>query len=130
MRRFVVVLTAVVLVNAVPALASEVTVTGELVDHVCFARSGADDGAGPDHATCTKSCASNGQPVALVKELEDTPRAVRVLGEDLVTFRDMSNRIGLLERHCSHRNTSLEFGRVLERGIQCCYHGWHCRAVI
>ena len=71
MRRFVVVLTAVVLVNAVPALASEVTVTGELVDHVCFARSGADDGAGPDHATCAKSCASNGQPVALVTESGD-----------------------------------------------------------
>ena len=65
------------------------------------------------------------QPVALSKEFEDTPRAVRVLGEDLVVFRDLSGRIGLLERHCSHRNTSLEFGRVRERGIQCCYHGWH-----
>jgi hypothetical protein len=65
MRRVLVVLVAVVFVNAVPALASEVTVTGELVDHVCFNRSGA-DGMGPDHAECAKSCASGGQPVALV----------------------------------------------------------------
>ena len=65
------------------------------------------------------------QPVVLSKDFEDTPRAVRVLGEDLVIFRDLSGRIGLLERHCSHRNTSLEFGRVRQRGIQCCYHGWH-----
>ncbi len=68
MRRFVVVLTAVVFLTATPALASEVTVTGELVDSVCFARSGADGGAGPDHAACAKSCASNGQPVALVTD--------------------------------------------------------------
>ena len=65
------------------------------------------------------------QPVALVKDLEDVPVAVRILGEDLVIFRDGGGHIGLLERHCSHRNTSLEFGRIRERGIQCCYHGWH-----
>jgi len=63
-------------------------------------------------------------PVAMASELTDLPLAVRILGEDLVLFRDKSGRIGLLHRHCSHRGTSLEFGIVSERGIQCCYHGW------
>ena len=49
---------------------------------------------------------------------------VRVLGEDLVLFKDKSGRIGLLAEHCSHRNTSLMYGRVEERGISCAYHGW------
>ncbi len=40
-------------------------------------------------------------------------------------FRDGSGRYGLLHMHCSHRNTSLEFGLIEERGISCCYHGWH-----
>ena len=39
-------------------------------------------------------------------------------------FRDFSGRVGLLEAHCPHRGTSLEFGLVSERGIRCCYHGW------
>jgi phenylpropionate dioxygenase-like ring-hydroxylating dioxygenase large terminal subunit len=64
------------------------------------------------------------QPVAHCQELSDLPVAVRVMGEDLVLFRDRSGRVGLLERHCSHRGTSLEFGLVAERGIRCCYHGW------
>jgi nitrite reductase/ring-hydroxylating ferredoxin subunit len=41
-----------------------------------------------------------------------------------VVFRDRSNNIGLLQRHCAHRGTSLEFGIPAERGIRCCYHGW------
>jgi phenylpropionate dioxygenase-like ring-hydroxylating dioxygenase large terminal subunit len=64
------------------------------------------------------------QPVAHSQELKDLPVAVRVMGEDLVLFRDRSGRVGLLERHCSHRGTSLEFGLISERGIRCCYHGW------
>ncbi len=64
------------------------------------------------------------QPVAMSSELEDLPRAVRVLGEDLVLFRDLEGRVGLLHRHCSHRGASLEFGIVSQRGIRCCYHGW------
>src|SRR5437868_8748106 len=52
------------------------------------------------------------------------PTRVRLLGEDLVLFRDGSGRLGLLGLHCSHRGTSLEFGRVDDRGIRCCYHGW------
>ena len=65
------------------------------------------------------------QPVALSSEVGATPLAVRVLGEDLVLFRDRSGRLGLLNRHCSHRGASLEFAIVMERGLSCCYHGWH-----
>jgi nitrite reductase/ring-hydroxylating ferredoxin subunit len=64
------------------------------------------------------------QPIALAEEVKDLPLAIRVLGEDLVLFRDLSGRIGLLHRQCSHRGASLEFGRVSDRGIRCCYHGW------
>ena len=64
-------------------------------------------------------------PVAMSSELTDVPHATRILGEDLVVFRDGSGRVGVLERRCCHRGASLEFGKVRERGIQCCYHGWH-----
>ena len=65
------------------------------------------------------------QPVAMSQELEELPRVVRILGEDLVLFRDKSGRPGLLHRHCAHRGASLEYGIVAERGLICCYHGWH-----
>ena len=64
------------------------------------------------------------QPVAHVEDLKDLPIAIRIMGEDLVVFRDNRGRIGLLQRHCSHRGTSLEYGVVEEKGIRCCYHGW------
>jgi 5,5'-dehydrodivanillate O-demethylase len=66
------------------------------------------------------------QPVALPPELTaDTPtKLVRLLGEDLVLFRDRAGRVGLLADHCSHRGASLLYGRVEERGIACAYHGW------
>tara|TARA_B100000029_G_scaffold245160_1_gene242278 strand:+ start:1073 stop:2446 length:1374 start_codon:yes stop_codon:yes gene_type:complete len=64
-------------------------------------------------------------PVAMTQEVTDLPLRIRILGEDLVLFRDGSSRYGLLQLHCSHRNTSLEFGLIEERGISCCYHGWH-----
>jgi phenylpropionate dioxygenase-like ring-hydroxylating dioxygenase large terminal subunit len=63
-------------------------------------------------------------PVAHSAMLKDLPLAIRILGEDLVIFRDRSQRIGLLHRHCAHRGTSLEFGKIETRGIRCCYHGW------
>ena len=47
-----------------------------------------------------------------------TPTAVRVLGEDLVLFRDGAGRLGLLGLQCPHRGTSLEFGRIREDGIE------------
>jgi phenylpropionate dioxygenase-like ring-hydroxylating dioxygenase large terminal subunit len=64
------------------------------------------------------------QPVCFSDELSDLPRRVKILGEELVAFRDFSGAVGLLELHCPHRGTSLEFGLISERGIRCCYHGW------
>jgi phenylpropionate dioxygenase-like ring-hydroxylating dioxygenase large terminal subunit len=64
------------------------------------------------------------QPVAFVRDLGDVPRRIRIMGEDLIVFRDGSGRIGLLQLHCTHRGTSLEFGILQPRGIRCCYHGW------
>jgi phenylpropionate dioxygenase-like ring-hydroxylating dioxygenase large terminal subunit len=64
------------------------------------------------------------QPVIQSSELGEVPRRLRILGEDLVAFRDKSGGIGLLELHCPHRGTSLEFGLIGETGIRCCYHGW------
>ena len=52
------------------------------------------------------------------------PVQVRLLGEDLVAFRDTNGRIGLLDEHCSHRGTSLFYGRNEECGLRCIYHGW------
>ncbi len=65
-------------------------------------------------------------PISAAKELTDEQptKFVRVLGEDLVLFRDKTGRIGLLADHCSHRGASLLYGRVEERGISCAYHGW------
>ena len=52
------------------------------------------------------------------------PVRVTLLGEDLVAFRDSQGRIGLLAEHCSHRGTSLFYGRNEECGLRCIYHGW------
>ncbi|MGC2202907.1 MAG: Rieske 2Fe-2S domain-containing protein [Stellaceae bacterium] len=64
------------------------------------------------------------QPVILLEELRELPRRLRIMGEDLVAFRDRSGAVGLLELHCPHRGTSLEFGLISDKGIRCCYHGW------
>lgn len=66
------------------------------------------------------------QPAALVEEL-DGPRpvkAVRLLGEDLVLFRDEAGRYGLVDRHCCHRGADLCFGRLEDGGLRCPFHGW------
>jgi nitrite reductase/ring-hydroxylating ferredoxin subunit len=63
-------------------------------------------------------------PIGMTTELKDLPKRIRIMGEDLVLFRDGRGKIGLLELHCSHRGTSLEFGMVEQCGIRCCYHGW------
>mgnify|MGYP002640049339 CR=1 FL=1 len=65
-------------------------------------------------------------PVATAKDLTDEQptKFVRVLGEDLVLFKDKSGRVGLIGDKCPHRNASLVYGRVEERGISCAYHGW------
>lgn len=65
------------------------------------------------------------QPICLVSELGDKPRRINVLGEDLILFRDLSGRLGLVHRNCLHRGASLEFGLITKDGIRCAYHGWH-----
>jgi phenylpropionate dioxygenase-like ring-hydroxylating dioxygenase large terminal subunit len=64
------------------------------------------------------------QPICFFDDLNELPLRVTILGEDLVVFRDQSGAVGLLELHCPHRGTSLEFGLIDPRGIRCCYHGW------
>jgi phenylpropionate dioxygenase-like ring-hydroxylating dioxygenase large terminal subunit len=63
-------------------------------------------------------------PVALASEVTDRPKQIRVLSEDLILFRDGSGKPGLLYPRCAHRGTTLYYGKVEERGIRCCYHGW------
>ena len=63
-------------------------------------------------------------PVAMTDQVGDLPYRIRVLGEDLVLFREKGGRLGLVHLHCAHRNMSLEFGIIEEGGIRCSYHGW------
>jgi nitrite reductase/ring-hydroxylating ferredoxin subunit len=65
------------------------------------------------------------QPVALVDELRGNRpvKAVRLLGEDLVLFKNQ-NQYGLLERHCPHRGADLAYGRLEDGGLRCSFHGW------
>ena len=65
-------------------------------------------------------------PVAAAAELTDEKpiRAVKILGEELVVYRDRSGNYGLVGEHCPHRLASLAYGRVDEQGIRCPYHGW------
>ena len=63
-------------------------------------------------------------PVWFTEQLKDKPVPVRLLGEDLILFRDGQGRPGLLDRRCPHRGASLELGRCEAQGLRCCYHGW------
>jgi 5,5'-dehydrodivanillate O-demethylase oxygenase subunit len=65
-------------------------------------------------------------PIAAAGELsrEKPIHAVKILGEELVVYRDALGRYGLVGEHCPHRLASLAFGRVDEEGIRCPYHGW------
>ena len=63
-------------------------------------------------------------PVGFSQKVDRKPVPVRILGENLVLFRDGSGKVGLVDRACPHRSASLEYGRVEENGIRCCYHGW------
>jgi phenylpropionate dioxygenase-like ring-hydroxylating dioxygenase large terminal subunit len=59
-----------------------------------------------------------------VAEPDCPPIRVKLLGEDLLAFRDSDGRIGLVEEFCPHRRVSLYFGRNEECGLRCVYHGW------
>ena len=52
------------------------------------------------------------------------PRAIRLLGENLVAFRDPSGQVGVLDEHCPHRGASLRLARNEACGLRCLYHGW------
>jgi phenylpropionate dioxygenase-like ring-hydroxylating dioxygenase large terminal subunit len=64
------------------------------------------------------------QPVLTSEHVTTRPREIRILGEDLLIFRDGSGRPGLLYPRCMHRGTTLLYGHVEPDGIRCCYHGW------
>ena len=64
------------------------------------------------------------QPVCLSADIDELPKFTRILGEELVAFRDRRGRVGVLDAHCCHRGASLEYGRIEDEGIRCCYHGW------
>ena len=64
-------------------------------------------------------------PVAAVSELDDAPtKPVRLMGEDLVLYKDLSGTYGLIDRHCPHRRADLSYGFVEDCGLRCNYHGW------
>jgi phthalate 4,5-dioxygenase oxygenase subunit len=66
-------------------------------------------------------------PALLPSELshsDSDPLRLRLLGEDLIAFRDTGGRVGILQNNCPHRGASLFFGRNEEAGIRCVYHGW------
>jgi phthalate 4,5-dioxygenase len=57
-------------------------------------------------------------------EPDGAPLRVRLLGEDLIAFRDSDGKVGLLGEHCAHRGASLYFGKNGDGGLRCLYHGW------
>jgi phthalate 4,5-dioxygenase oxygenase subunit len=66
------------------------------------------------------------QPVALVEELpaQRPVRAVRLMGQDFVVFKDEQGRYGMLDRDCPHRGADLAAGRLEAGGLRCAFHGW------
>jgi phenylpropionate dioxygenase-like ring-hydroxylating dioxygenase large terminal subunit len=66
-------------------------------------------------------------PALLSEELPERdgpPKKIRIMGEDLLAFRDSNGRIGIVEPHCPHRGANLYFGRNEECGLRCAFHGW------
>src|SRR6516165_4486765 len=66
-------------------------------------------------------------PALIATELPEPdcpPIRLRLLGEDLIAFRDTAGAVGLIQNNCPHRGASLFFGRNEEAGLRCVYHGW------
>ena len=59
-----------------------------------------------------------------VRENDGAPVRLRLLGQDLVAFRDTEGKLGILDAYCPHRRAHLYFGRNEECGLRCVYHGW------
>lgn len=69
------------------------------------------------------------QPIGAAVDLESKwTKRVRLLGEDLVIFKDRQGRLGLIAEHCPHRRASFAHGIPTENGIRCPYHGWEYNA--
>lgn len=66
------------------------------------------------------------QPAALVEELQGNRpvKPVKLLGENLVIFKNEHGEYGLMERHCPHRGADLAYGRLEDGGLRCSFHGW------
>jgi len=66
-------------------------------------------------------------PICMSEEVAEpggAPVRARLLGEDLVVFRDSDGRLGVVGEHCPHRRASLALGRNEDSGLRCLYHGW------
>jgi 5,5'-dehydrodivanillate O-demethylase len=64
-------------------------------------------------------------PIGGASELDTNPiKPIRLMGEDLVLYKDLGGQFGLLDRHCPHRRADLAYGFVEPTGIRCNYHGW------
>jgi phthalate 4,5-dioxygenase oxygenase subunit len=63
-------------------------------------------------------------PVCFSRDLKDIPYGVRMLGEDLVAFRNVDGTVALVGHSCPHRRASLEYGQIRPEGLMCSYHGW------
>lgn len=64
-------------------------------------------------------------PISAETQFDDVSvRPVRLLGEDLVLYKDLSGTYGLVDRHCPHRRADLSYGFVEQCGLRCNYHGW------
>ena len=66
-------------------------------------------------------------PICLIEEVSEpdgAPVQARILGEDLVVFRDTEGRVGVMDEYCPHRRVSLVYGRNEDNGLRCLYHGW------
>jgi phenylpropionate dioxygenase-like ring-hydroxylating dioxygenase large terminal subunit len=98
-------------------------------------REGSAYGRGPQHhdqiitevgpgTPCGELMRRYWHPVAVSSNVTERPQNTRILGEDLILFRDKKGRPGLLYPRCAHRGTTLYYGKVEEEGIRCCYHGW------
>ena len=65
------------------------------------------------------------QPIGGASELDVNPiKPIRLMGENLVLYKDRAGTYGLVDRHCPHRRADLAYGWVEDRGIRCSYHGW------
>ena len=65
------------------------------------------------------------QPIAGASELaKNSLKPIRLLGEDLVLYKDLGGQYGLVDRHCTHRRADMSYGWVEQSGIRCSYHGW------